>query len=180
MKITFNTILNILLVLVAGLFIGKHFYMKPRFINGESTPDFTATTLSGENLQLSALKGQYILLDFWGSWCGPCRAEAPVLKQLYARYNGARFEDASGFQIVSIGIEDNEARWRRAIEQDGLEWPYHVLDLASSLRFFNSPVATSFGIKQVPTKYLLNPKGQIIAVNPSAREIARLLEEKLE
>lgn len=180
MKIKFNTILNILLVLVIGLLIGKHFYMKPRFIQGESTPDFTATTLGGENFRLSSLKGNYVLLDFWGSWCGPCRVENPGLVQLYARYGAARFKDAEGFHIVSIGIEDNEARWRRAIEQDGLSWPYHILDLASSLRFFNSEIAAVFGVKQLPTKYLLNPKGQIIAVNPSVQELARLLEEKME
>ncbi|MCB0616476.1 MAG: TlpA family protein disulfide reductase [Phaeodactylibacter sp.] len=179
MKIKFNTVLNILLVLAVGLLIGKHFYMKPRFINGETTPDFTASTLGGQPLQLSSLKGQYVLLDFWGSWCGPCRAESPGMVQLYAKYGQAGFKDAESFQIVSIGVEENEARWRRAIEQDGLNWPYQVLDLASSLRFFDSEIATRFGVKQVPTKYLLNPKGQIIAVNPSLKELDQMLGEKV-
>ncbi|MCO6493426.1 MAG: TlpA family protein disulfide reductase [Phaeodactylibacter sp.] len=178
MKITFNTVLNILLAGVIVLFISRHFYKQPGFVNGEPAPDFTATTIGGEPFQLSALRGQYVLLDFWGSWCGPCRKENPALAQVYAQYQNARFKGAEGFAIVSIGIEENEGRWRRAIERDGLRWPYHILDKASSLRFFDSELARQFSVREVPTKYLLNEKGVIIAVNPSAEELGRLLEER--
>ncbi|MCO6478391.1 MAG: TlpA family protein disulfide reductase [Phaeodactylibacter sp.] len=178
MKITFNTVLNVLLVAMIGLFIGRYFYKQPRFVNGEPAPDFTATTISGEQLQLSGLRGNYVLLDFWGSWCAPCRKENPELVQLYSKYKNARFEQAEGFRLVSIGIEENEARWRNAIARDGLHWPYHILDKATSLRFFDSELAQQFGVKQVPTKYLLNEKGQIIAVNPSVEEVDRLLRER--
>ncbi|MCB0595812.1 MAG: TlpA family protein disulfide reductase [Lewinellaceae bacterium] len=179
MKITFNTLLNILLAGMIALFIGRYFYQQPRFVNGESAPDFAAATLSGEQLQLSSLRGHYVLIDFWGSWCGPCRKEHPALVQLYDKYQNAVFQQAEGFKLVSIGIEENEDRWRRAIERDGLHWPYHILDKASSLRFFDSELARQFGVKQVPTRYLLNAKGQIIAVNPSVEELDRLLGEKI-
>ena len=179
MKITFNTILNILLVGMIALFIGRYFYQQPRFVNGESTPDFTATTITGEQLELSSLRGNYVLLDFWGSWCGPCRQENPRLVQLYDKYQNTSFQQAESFVVVSIGIEENESRWRRAIERDGLHWPHHILDKASSLRFFDSELAQQFGVKQVPTKYLLNEKGLIIAVNPSAEELDRLLGERV-
>lgn len=179
MKITFNTLLNILLVGMIALFIGRYFYQQPRFVNGEPAPDFTASTIGGEPFQLSGLRGQYVLIDFWGSWCGPCRQENPGLVHLYDKFQQARFQKAEGFAIVSIGVEDDEARWRRAIERDGLHWPYHILDRASSLRFFDSELAQKFGVKQVPTKYLLNEKGQIIAVNPSVEELGRILEERL-
>ena len=179
MKITFNTILNILLVGMIALFIGRYFYQQPRFVNGESTPDFTATTITGEQLELSSLRGNYVLLDFWGSWCGPCRQENPRLVQLYDKYQNTSFQQAESFVVISIGIEENENRWRRAIERDGLHWPHHILDKASSLRFFDSELAQQFGVKQVPTKYLLNEKGLIIAVNPSAEELDRLLGERV-
>ena len=118
MKITFNTILNILLVGMIALFIGRYFYQQPRFVNGESTPDFTATTITGEQLELSSLRGNYVLLDFWGSWCGPCRQENPRLVQLYDKYQNTSFQQAESFVVISIGIEENENRWRRAIERD--------------------------------------------------------------
>ena len=179
MKITFNTILNILLAGMIALFIGRYFYKQPSFVNGELTPDFTATTITGEQLQLSSLRGNYVLLDFWGSWCGPCRQENPGLVQLYDKYQNTSFQQAESFVVVSIGIEENESRWRRAIERDGLHWPHHILDTATSLRFFDSELAQQFGVKQVPTKYLLNEKGLIIAVNPSVKELDRLLGERV-
>ena len=179
MKITFNTLLNILLVGMIALFIGRYFYKQPSFVNGESTPDFTAMTINGEQLQLSGLRGNYVLLDFWGSWCGPCRQENPGLVQLYDKYQNTSFQQAESFVVVSIGIEENESRWRRAIERDGLHWPHHILDKATSLRFFDSELAQQFGVKQVPTKYLLNEKGLIIAVNPSVKELDRLLGERV-
>ena len=148
-------------------------------MNGELTPDFTATTITGEQLQLSSLRGNYVLLDFWGSWCGPCRQENPGLVQLYDKYQNTSFQQAESFVVVSIGIEENESRWRRAIERDGLHWPHHILDTATSLRFFDSELAQQFGVKQVPTKYLLNEKGLIIAVNPSVKELDRLLGERV-
>ncbi len=178
MKITFNAILNVLLVAMIALFIGRYFYKQARFVNGETTPDFTAATISGEQLRLSGLRGHYVLISFWGSWCGPCRKENPGLVQLYNKYKDANFQQAEGFEVVGIGIEENEARWRRAIESDGLDWPYHILDKASSLRFFDSELAQKFGVKQVPTKYLLDEKGRIIAVNPSVEEMDKLLGER--
>lgn len=179
MKITFNTILNILLLALIGLFIARYFYRQPSFVNGESAPDFTAGTIGGGQLRLSSLRGHYVLIDFWGSWCGPCRKENPALAALYDKYKDASFRQAEGFELVSIGIEENESRWRNAIERDGLHWPYHILDKAGSLRFFDSELAQLFGVKQVPTKYLLNEKGQIIAVNPSVEELDKLLGERV-
>lgn len=176
-KLTFNTLLGLLAVGLLALFVGRYFYMQPSLINGERAPDFEAELLDGNAFALSELQGQYVLIDFWGSWCPPCRKENPELVALYDKYHSASFQDAKGFTIVNIGVEEQEARWKKAIKQDQLHWPYHIFDQASSLRFFDSRLAELYGVKQVPTKYLLNPDGRIIAVDPSAEQTDKILAE---
>ncbi len=175
MKITINTVLNVLLVVVIGIFIGRYFYLKPDLVNGQKAPDFEARLRSGDRLSLSDLRGQYVLLDFWGSWCGPCRAQNPDLVALYNKYQGSAFSDAEGFTIVSIAIEADETRWARAIEKDDLRWPYHILDPTTSQRFFNGAIADLYGVKQIPTSFLLDPGGTIIGVDLSPRQLDKLL-----
>ena len=174
-KFSFNTLLNIMLVGVAVLFIGRYIYFKPKFINGETVPNFEATLINGEAMQLSDLRGKYVLVDFWGSWCGPCRAQNPHLVQLYDKYHQAKFKAADGFEIVSIGVERDEQRWKNAIERDNLKWKYHILDLTNSMKFFNSDLAKLFGVKEIPSMYLLNEKGAIVGVNMSPEELDQFL-----
>lgn len=179
MQINFNNILTTLIILAVVGLIGRYIYMLPRFSDGEKAPDFSAATLNGEQFQLSQLRGDYVLLDFWGSWCGPCLAENPRLVKLYQKYGNSKLDGSHNFQIVGIAIEQNANRWKRAVEQTQLNWPYQIMDQASSLRFFDSPIAKNYGVKQVPTKYLINPDGEIIAVNPSIEELDELLASML-
>ena len=172
----------ILVLLVVGFFFGKYLYMQPKFINGEVAPDFTAQTLSGENLTLSKLQGNYVLLDFWGTWCGPCRKEIPEVKKLYANYHDKAFTDAQNFEIVSIALEQegSEARWEKAVGSLGLNWDYHIFDGVSNFKFLDAPIASeTYGVKEVPTKYLINPDGYIMGVNLPFEEIHALLEKRL-
>ncbi len=125
------------------------------------------------------MKGKYVLLEFWGSWCGPCRAQNRHLVDLNDKFKNAQFEKADGFEIVSIGVETNEKRWDRAIAKDGLNWPYHILDKATSLRFFDSPIAHLYGVKELPTSYLINEDGAIMGVNLPFEEVDKLLTNRL-
>lgn len=159
--------------------VGRYLYMKPKFIRGEIAPNFSAQTKEGDPFQLSDLRGKYVLLDFWGSWCAPCRVENPELVRFYRKFNTADFKDAAGFEVVSVGIEKNASRWEKAIQKDGLMWPYHILDQADNLRFFNSEIANKFGVREVPSKYLINPKGIIIGSNLSLGEMENLLNKRL-
>ncbi len=162
-------------VLIAAYFIGRYIYMKPKFVNGETIPEFALN----ENEQISDLQGNYVLIDFWGSWCGPCIAEFDDMRALYKKYNGKRFNNANNFEVVGVAIETDQKRWERAINKYKLDWKYQVLDLSTSLRFFNSPIASQYGVKEVPTKYLINPEGVIIGVNLSFEELDKMLKAKL-
>lgn len=164
-------------MLAIVLFLGgRYFYFQPKYIQGEKAPAFTANLQDGTSFSLSDLKGSYVLLDFWGSWCGPCRAQSPAWVAIHRQYGPLEIPGSDGFVIVSIGIEKNEESWKNAILQDGLAWKYHILDQAESLRFFNSPIAQLYRVKQVPTSFLLNPKGEIIAADPGPAEVAKILD----
>jgi thiol-disulfide isomerase/thioredoxin len=174
-----NWLIAIVLLLIGGFYVGKYLYMKPKHVNGEQAPNFTATTMQAEPFDLAKLRGKLVLLDFWGSWCGPCIAEMPGLKSLYEKYKDSSFENAQGFEIVGIGIEEDAQRWRAAIERLQLPWRYQIMDQNTSLRFFDGQIAQLFGVRQVPSTFLLNEKGDIMGVNLSPDEMDKLLGKRL-
>lgn len=174
MKITFSRVINILLGLAIIGFIGYKVYQMPKFSDGEVAPGFQAELLNGQSFSLSDLNGSYVLLDFWGSWCGPCRIENPKLVELHKNFNGESFTDADGFEIVSVAIETNEGRWRQAIERDQLNWPHQIVQLDR----FKSPIAKQYGVREIPTKYLLDTKGEILMVNPTFIKLESFLNER--
>ena len=166
------------LLIVIG-FAGKYIYQLPAFDDGELAPDFSWTTTNQEEVKLSDLKGNFVLLDFWGSWCGPCRGENPYLVKLYDKYADAKFKNIEGFEIVSVGIERSTKRWQAAIKKDNLKWQHHAFDETKSFKFFNSKIASQYSIKAVPTKYLINEKGSIVSVNPTVEQIDKILSAQL-
>jgi len=163
---------NSTILIIVGVLLylgGKHLYMMPKQSSGELAPAFTAEIRSGETINLSDFKGKFVLLDFWGSWCGPCRAENPKLVDLYQKFKGKDFE------ILSVGIETKKDRWERAIKKDGLVWPYHFTDF----KRFNSEAAKLYGVREIPTKFLIDKDGMIIGVNQSVAEIEAVLSKRL-
>ena len=155
--------------LVAVLVFSWYRYRQPRFIAGDHAPDFEVTLADGQSARLSDVKGKYVLLHFWGSWCGPCRAENPALAAIYQQYNG------QGFEVFSIGIERNPDAWRRAIQRDGLAWRYHAIETGD----FAGSTSKLFNIKAIPATFLINPDGDIMGVNLSPEQIEKTLAERL-
>lgn len=115
-------------------------------------PDFTLPDIAGNPLKLSSLKGKVVLVDFWASWCSPCRKENPNLVKAYNKYHN------KGFEILAVSLDDKKINWEKAIEADKLTW-LHVSDLKG----WKSELALEYGIKSIPTSFLLDADGKIIA-----------------
>jgi len=167
--------MSIALVIVMGRFV----YMLPSVDNGQASPSISGTLLNGEAFDLKDLRGQYVLVDFWGSWCGPCLVEMPGIKALHEKYKDSKFKEADGFVILNIALEKKEASWKKAIDRLKLTWKYHLVDLTSSFKFVDAPIAMEFGVKQVPSKFLLDRNGVIISVNESVETLDKFLGEQI-
>jgi thiol-disulfide isomerase/thioredoxin len=157
--------------LAVAVFLGYEWYKLPKYDTGDKAENFNSILLDGSKFNLSDIAGSYVLLSFWGSWCPPCRAESPELVQLYDTYHTKQFEKASGFEIVSIAIETSPDSWKKAIDNDNLDWKYHIIQR----KRFQSPIAQLYHIKEIPTRYLLDTEGNVVMVNPSMAEISTFL-----
>ena len=128
---------------------------------GDIAPELKFTSPNGKQYALSQLKGNVVLIDFWSSWCGPCRRENPNVVSAYKKYSKATFKNAKGFEIYSVSLDMNKAAWVKAIEADKLNWKYHESDLKG----WNSQGAQIYGVRQIPYNYLIDADGKIIAKN---------------
>lgn len=133
---------------------------------GMDAPDIKLPDPSGKVRSLSSLKGKVVLLDFWASWCGPCRKANPHVVEMYNKYKG------KGFDVFSVSLDrpDGKQKWIDAIKQDGLVWSNHVSDLM----FWESAPAGVYGVRSIPKTFLIGKDGKIVAINPRTN-----LEEEL-
>ena len=159
--------LYLALALALLVFLVRYFYFKPMLVFGQPAPDFTAPGMQGDSIRLQDHRDYYVLLDFWGSWCGPCRAENPILSMLHQRYENQVFQSAKGIRFISVALDRDPEAARAAIEKDQLRWPMQILQQ----EMMDGPVAKLYGIKSIPTKYLIGPDGRIILANPDIKEL---------
>lgn len=136
---------------------------------GQQAPDFSISTLAGKSFNLSALKGKYVVLDFWASWCTPCRAANQKIKPIYEHYKN------KGFEMVSVSMDDKRNLWENAVKKDGLPW-IQVSELSG---IKDSALAQKYGVVSLPTVFLLDKTGKVIAQNISEKELEELLNHNL-
>ena len=174
--LSISNIISTILLIGALYFIYDYtFNREPKFIVGEEAPDFKAKKPDGSTLKLSDYEGKLVLLDFWGTWCGPCVQEIPALVQVYDKYKDTQFGDANGFEILAVAMDKDKDRWMKTIENRGMNWEGHVSDL----KRMRGVVGSLYRIREIPTKYLLNENGVIISVNPTVQELDMILAKKM-
>ncbi len=139
------------------------------FMIGGVAPDFSQTAPDGTEVSLSDLRGKVVLIDFWASWCGPCRRENPNVVRLYEKYKD------KGFEILGVSLDRNRDKWLQAIDQDGLEW-LHVSDLKG----WQNQVAKQYSVSSIPKTLLISEEGKIIAKNLRGQRLANKLAELLD
>ena len=127
---------------------------------GNVAPDFSGPTPDGKTLSLKQAMGKLTIIDFWASWCGPCRKENPNVVALYNEFH------AKGLNIIGVSLDKDDAKWKEAIAKDGLTWN-HV----SNLQFWSDPIAVLYNIKSIPATYIIDEKGVIIAKNLRGEEL---------
>jgi len=135
---------------------------------GQPAPDFTLSDTTGNPFGLSDIKGGYLLVDFWASWCSPCRAENPNIVKVFKAYNN------KGFNILGVSFDTNRDKWIQAIKDDNLTW-HHVSDLKG----WGNAAGKLYGIMSIPANVLLDPDRKIIAHNLKGEELMKRLEELL-
>jgi thiol-disulfide isomerase/thioredoxin len=126
---------------------------------GNKAPDLVFNDPNGKQISLSSLKGKIVLIDFWASWCIPCRRENPFVVNAYNKYKDDKFDKADGFTIFSVSLDENADAWKKAIQADNLLWPYHVSDFGK----WNSAAARKYYISSIPNNFLINGDGIIVA-----------------
>ena len=122
----------------------------------EKATQIELTNPEGKVLKLTNLKGKLVLIDFWASWCGPCRRENPNVVEAYNKYNNKKFVNGKGFEVFSVSLDKAIEPWRKAIQQDGLIWKYHVWDK-------DGIASRNYNVQFIPTSFLIDGKGNIIA-----------------
>jgi peroxiredoxin len=135
---------------------------------GQAAPEISLNNPEGKAVNLSSLRGKYVLIDFWASWCGPCRQENPNVVRMYNKFKGKNFE------IFGVSLDKSKEKWIEAIQKDELSW-VHVSDL----QYWQSAGAQAYGVQSIPATFLIDPTGKVIAKNLRGQALETKLTEIL-
>lgn len=129
---------------------------------GSTAPEIRLPGVNGDTLSLKKLKGKVVLIDFWASWCGPCRKENPNVVEAYNKYHKTKFKNAKGFEVFSVSLDKDQAKWKEAIKSDGLIWKNHVLDAGNR-------AGGAYNVQFIPSAFLIDGEGKIVATGENLR-----------
>jgi thiol-disulfide isomerase/thioredoxin len=139
---------------------------------GIQAPPINLPTVLGENFDLDQVKGKIVFVNFWASWCAPCRKKSPDLVEIYRDYKDKEFENGEqGFEMVFVSLDKNEELWKRNIEKDGIGELINVGDMKG----WRCAAAQTYSIKRIPSSVMLDGEGRIIALNPNTKELKKKL-----
>ena len=158
--------MNNLIILLVG-FLPLLMFAQPK--NGMRAIGFTLLNQEGEKVSLDDYEGKVILLDFWASWCGPCRKENPNIVEAYGKYKNSKFNNGKGFVVLSVSLDRAEQPWKDAIVKDDLQWDGHVWDKENE-------VTRKYNVRSIPHSFLIDGNGIIVAQGDALRGIGLHIE----
>lgn len=138
---------------------------------GQIAPEISMTSPDGKTMKLSDLRGKVVLIDFWASWCAPCRRENPTVVSAYNQFKNKKFTNGQGFEIYGVSLDKNQEAWKNAIATDKLNWANHVSDLKG----WYSAAGRLYGINSIPANFLIDKDGKILAKNLRGEQLIAML-----